>query len=341
MKNWIKGLLIAVVAIGFGLGQVDASSRFEQHQPVVMQSAVTSEIGISDSFVQRSSSGGFSGGSSSRSSSGGFSSGSSFRSSGGFSGSSSSRSSSGSFGSKPSSSWGSKPSTPSPSRSSSSSFGSKPSTPSRSSSGGFGSSSSKPSSSASSAPSKPSSGWFSGSSSKSSSVKQNVVVQQNKTVSSVDNKISSGTKSSGKSFSSKQSAVAAFKADNAKETSKGGKYTAHYDKEPTARPSHIPATTTVGNSNVNVTYNSQYGGYGYMHPTLGTWMMYDMLSDAAMISAMSHNHGYYNGGGGYGGNTTVYHSSGGMSFITFGLLIFVVVVVAVVILAAATGVKKK
>lgn len=34
MKNWINGLLIAVMAIGVGIGQLDASPRFEQRQPL-------------------------------------------------------------------------------------------------------------------------------------------------------------------------------------------------------------------------------------------------------------------------------------------------------------------
>jgi len=237
-------------------------------------------------------------------SSGSFSSGS--RSSGGFGSSSrsssgsSSRSSSGSFGSG----WGS--SKPSPAASSSS----KPST--STSNGSFS--------------------WGSSSSSKSS-----VVKPANKTASSVDSKITSSTKSSGKSFSSKESAISSFKADNAKETAKGGKFTSHYDSQPSTRPTHIPATTTVANKNVNVTYNSQYGGYGYMHPTLGTWMMYDMLSDAAMISAMSHNHGYYSGGGyggGYNNGGYVAYSPG---FSSFACVLFIIVVIGVMILAGVSN----
>lgn len=46
---------------------------------------------------------------------------------------------------------------------------------------------------------------------------------------------------------------------------------------------------------MSVTYNAGYGGYGYMHPTLGTWMMYDMMSDAVMMSAVMRNDGYHVG----------------------------------------------
>jgi hypothetical protein len=75
-------------------------------------------------------------------------------------------------------------------------------------------------------------------------------------------------------------------------------------------------TTTVGGSNVNVSYNSQYGGYGYMHPTLGTWMMYDMISDAAMMSTMMRNDGYY-----VGQPSTVVYSDGGGIGRTLGIIL--------------------
>lgn len=291
MKNWISGLLIAVIAMGVGVGQIDASSKFNSYEtPVVSVNVDNAPI---VEFVQKVGR-----------SSGSFSSGS--RSSGGFG--SSSRSSSGSS-----------------SRSSSGSFGS-----------GWGSSSSKPKSSpAASSSSKPSTSTIKSSFSwgSSSSSKSSVVKPANKTASSVDSKITSSTKSSGKSFSSKESAISSFKADNAKETVKGGKFTSRYDSPPSVRPSHIPATTTVANKNVNVTYNSQYGGYGYMHPTLGTWMMYDMLSDAAMISAMSHNHGYYSGGG-YNNGGYVAYSPG---FSSFACVLFIIVVIGVMILAGVSN----
>jgi hypothetical protein len=85
---------------------------------------------------------------------------------------------------------------------------------------------------------------------------------------------------------SKDQAVADFKTKHA------STYTSKFSSEPAKRPAHIPTTTTVGNTNVNVSYNSQYGGYGYMHPTLGTWMMYDVMSDMAMASMLMNNHGY-------------------------------------------------
>jgi cytoskeletal protein RodZ len=94
-------------------------------------------------------------------------------------------------------------------------------------------------------------------------------------------------KANGTAFKSKSAATSAFKQKNA------SKYTSTYKTQPATRPSHIPQTTKVGNSNVNVTYNVNQGGYGYMHPTLGTWMMYDAMTDAVMLSMLMKNNHYH------------------------------------------------
>lgn len=96
-------------------------------------------------------------------------------------------------------------------------------------------------------------------------------------------------KESGKSFTTPTAAAADFKAKSA------SKYSSTYKSEPPNRPTHIPQSTAVGGKTVNVTYNAGYGGYGYMHPTLGTWMMYDMMSDAVMMNSMMRHEGYYVG----------------------------------------------
>lgn len=143
--------------------------------------------------------------------------------------------------------------------------------------------------------------------------------------SAVDNAAYKAAKTSGKAFTTKDAAVADFKAKSA------AKYTSTYKTEPATRPSHIPTTTTVGGSNVNVSYNSQYGGYGYMHPTLGTWMMYDMISDAAMMGVMMQRDGYYAGGA---QPAVVHHSSSGttaLSIVLAIVIIFVSITVAVII----------
>lgn len=282
MKNWIKGLIVAVVAMGIGIGQLNASPEFIAGKIPVVNSV--DSIGIEDSFVSKPSTG-RSGGSFSRSSGG----------------------------------WGSsKPSTP-PSSKSSGTWGSKPSTPK--SGGLWGSKPSTPpkvvpAPSSSSSSTKSSGSWW-GSSSKSKPV-----APANKTASSVDSKVNSSTKSTGKTFSSKESAVSSFKAANAKETAKGGKFTSHYEKEPATRPSHIPSTY----NNHTVVYNPGMGGYGYWSgggPGLGTWMMYDMMSDAVMLSAMSHNHGYYHG---YGSPTYV---GAGYVFNTFVVIIVLIVIILI------------
>lgn len=142
--------------------------------------------------------------------------------------------------------------------------------------------------------------------------------------SAVDNAAYKAAKTSGKAFTTKSAAEADFKAKSA------AKYTSTYKSEPTTRPSHIPTTTTVGGSNVNVSYNSQYGGYGYMHPSLGTWMMYDMISDAAMMGVMMQRDGYYVGAQ----PTVIHHSSSGtmaLSIVLAIVIIFVSITVAVII----------
>jgi hypothetical protein len=238
---------------------------------------------------------------------------------GGSSSSSSSRSSSisrpSSSSSRPSSSWGSKPSTSSSKPSSS--WGSKPSsTPkpaaSKPTTGNSSGWSTKPTA-------KPTSQASAGSAGGAAAAALNSSRSSSKSR-SVDNKVSKAVGTSGTTASSKANAVNSFKSKYADSTKKGGQYTAHYDKEPAARPTHIPQT--VGGSNVTVVYNSQYGGYGYMHPTLGTWMMYDMLSDAVMLNAIANQHHHVTPIASTG-HTAVVHSDNGsaMCFLIFvGLL---------------------
>lgn len=261
-------------------------------------------------------------------SSGGFSSGrssgSSFsgsRSSGFSSGSS--RSSSSGFSSKPSSGFSGSSSKPA----------AIPSTP-RSSGSGFSSSPSKPSTPAAT-PSSPSSSprssgsWFSSS----PSTKSTPTTTSKPPQTSLDAKVSKANTTSAPSYKSKEQAVAAFKEKNASQ------YTSKFITEPKTRPDYIPQSTSVGGKTVNVTYNAGFGGYGYYHPTLGTWMAYDMMHDAAMMSIMMNRHGgytYVDGPGYTGGPVVVTHQSSAFGvFITFFLvlaLIFAVVIVARIIL---------
>jgi len=96
-------------------------------------------------------------------------------------------------------------------------------------------------------------------------------------------------KENGTLYTNKSQAVNDFKSKHA------STYASTYKSEPSARPTHIPHTTTINNKNYNVVYNQSHGGYGYWSgggPGLGTWMMYDMMSDAVMMSAMMNRHNY-------------------------------------------------
>lgn len=91
-------------------------------------------------------------------------------------------------------------------------------------------------------------------------------------------------------FSSKAEASQAFRSRYAKD------YGSTFASEPSMRPSYIPASTFVGGRSVNIMYNPTLGGYGYFHPSLGTWILYDALADAAMSDNLMYNRGYYWGG---------------------------------------------
>lgn len=99
---------------------------------------------------------------------------------------------------------------------------------------------------------------------------------------------------SGKAFTTREAAVADFKAKNANTST----YTSKYSTEPAQRPTHIPRTYNYQGRRVDVVYNQSYGGYGYWSgggPGLGTWMMYDAISDAAMINTLMSRNNYYVG----------------------------------------------
>ena len=95
---------------------------------------------------------------------------------------------------------------------------------------------------------------------------------------------------SGTLFSSKAEAAQSFKSRYASD------YGSKFASEPAARPSYVPSTTFIGGRSVNIMYNQGLGGYGYFHPGLGTWILYDALADAAMSDSIMYNRGYYWGG---------------------------------------------
>jgi hypothetical protein len=130
-------------------------------------------------------------------------------------------------------------------------------------------------------------------------------------------------KRNGTLFSSKAEASSAFRSRYAKD------YSTRFASEPAARPSYIPSSYSVGGRSVNVVYNAGLGGYGYLHPILGTWILYDALSDAAMMDQAMSSRGYYYGG------APVYVSHG-PSFlsIAFAILVAMLVLSAVTRMAA-------
>ena len=126
-------------------------------------------------------------------------------------------------------------------------------------------------------------------------------------------------RANGTTFRTRQQAEQAFVSRNSSQ------YPSRYASQPSSRPSHIPQSTRVDGRNVNVTYNAGLGGYGYLHPTLGTWVLYSAMADAAMLSVlMANNHYYYGAAPGayYGGRTSGFWT--GLMVIAIILAVFFV-----------------
>ena len=131
------------------------------------------------------------------------------------------------------------------------------------------------------------------------------------------------SRAAGTTFQNRSQAESAFRQRNA------GQYPSRYRSQPASRPGHVPQSTRVDGRNVNVTYNAGRGGYGYLHPTLGTWIVYNAMTDAAMMSVLMSRGGYY-----YGGAPGTYYGGGG-SFFTGLILILLIVGVMWVMLGSA------
>lgn len=94
------------------------------------------------------------------------------------------------------------------------------------------------------------------------------------------------SKKNGNYFKNKNDAMKSFQEKN-KNT-----YKNNFDKEPTTRPNYIPQQTTIANgTSVNVIYNPSYRGYGYMNN--GAWIVYDVMTDIAMMNLLMQRQGYY------------------------------------------------
>lgn len=111
-------------------------------------------------------------------------------------------------------------------------------------------------------------------------------------------------------FSSRQEAAQAFRSRFANQ------YTSRFATRPVSRPSYIPRSTTVGGRTVNIVYNQQRGGYGYIDPTLGHWVFFNALANAATLNLLMANRAYW------WGPPPVYYYGGGPSFFTFAIILF-------------------
>lgn len=130
---------------------------------------------------------------------------------------------------------------------------------------------------------------------------------------------------SGKAFTTRESAVADFKAKNAQT------FTNKFTSEPAKRPDYIPSNYTSGGKSYNIVYNQSSGGYGYWNgggPGLGTWMVYDTLSDMAMMNTMMSRQNYYIG------QPVVASSNGVLTFMMWLLCAGVVVLIVGIGIAA-------
>lgn len=126
-------------------------------------------------------------------------------------------------------------------------------------------------------------------------------------------------------YKSKDDAIAAFKQKNA------ATYTNKFDTEPTSRPSYIPSSTRVGGNTYNVSYNSQYHGYGYYGPS-GVWTAYDTFRDTMMLAALMDRDNYVV----TSPNPVVVQHSSGMGFFKWILGIVVIGFILIVAIAMFT-----
>jgi hypothetical protein len=132
------------------------------------------------------------------------------------------------------------------------------------------------------------------------------------------------SRAAGTTFQNRTQAESAFRQRNA------GQFPSRYATQPSSRPNHIPQSTRVDGRNVNVTYNAGLGGYGYRHPTLGTWILYSAMTDAVMMSALMSRGGYY-----YGAAPGTYAGGGG-GFFT-GLILILLIVGVMWVLLRSSG----
>ncbi len=130
------------------------------------------------------------------------------------------------------------------------------------------------------------------------------------TKSPADKALYEKAKMSGTTFKTRDEAVKDFQTKNA------AKYANKFSTEPKVRPDYIPGTTIVGGHSYTVIYNPGMGGYGYYNGA--SWIMYDAMRDAAMMSMLMNQNHYY-----YGAPPA---SDGGFLVLFFILLVVVIAV---------------
>lgn len=113
-------------------------------------------------------------------------------------------------------------------------------------------------------------------------------------------------------FSSRQQAEQAFRSRYANE------YSSRFARRPSSRPNYIPSTTKVNGRNVNVVYSTQHGGYGYIDPTLGRWVFFNALTNAATLNLLMASHAYW------WGAPPAYYAAPGSGFFSWAIILFFV-----------------
>ena len=135
--------------------------------------------------------------------------------------------------------------------------------------------------------------------------------------SKADKALYNKAKSQGTVFSNRAGAKKAFTSKYRK------KYDSRYTSKPSTRPDHIPKSTKIDGRTTPVSYNQQYGGYGY-YGAGGRWMLYSVMADAAMMGVLMNRHHYY-----YGASPGMYQRGGGSSFsglFVVGVIVFLVII---------------
>jgi hypothetical protein len=139
-------------------------------------------------------------------------------------------------------------------------------------------------------------------------------------MSKADKALYEQAKTKGTAFKTRDEAVSAFKQQNE------SKYKNQFSSEPSRRPDYIPDQyTSSSGARYQVAYRPELGGYGYYDSSLGRWMMYSVLADAAMTGMLMRSHGYYYGPPAvhYGGGWGFFSSLG--TLIVIGLIVVAVV----------------